>query len=268
MTRIDWDDAFDNMGYVAGSEALPGLWSEAAAAYRGTTQIETDIAYGPGERHVFDLILPDAAPKGLIVFVHGGFWKRLSKDYWTHYAEGVRARGWAVAIPSYTLAPHARLAEITREIGVAISSAAQRVSGPIRLIGHSAGGHLVSRMLCVSNPLLQTVGDRLEHAVSLSGLHDLRPLIQTKMNQTLHIDECEALSESAALLRPKNDTRITAWVGGGERPEFIRQSELLHVMWSGLDALSKLVVDGEHNHFTVLEAMKDEGSELVKELVG
>ncbi len=268
MSKIDWDHAFNNMGHVAGSEALPGLWSDAAAAYRETVQIETDIAYGPGERHVFDLILPDATPNGLVVFVHGGFWMRLSKDYWSHYAEGARTQGWAVAIPSYTLAPQARLSEITREVGAATSAAARQVSGPIRLIGHSAGGHLVSRMVTATSPLMRSVLDRVEHTISLSGLHDLRPLMRTRMNETLCIDEEEAQSESAALLRPQNQPRITAWVGGGERPEFVRQSELLHMMWSGLDAASKLIVDGKHDHFTVLEALRNTGSDLVKELVG
>ena len=264
----DWDDAFNNMGHVAGSEALPGLWSEAAKAYRNDVTVETDIAYGPDERHVFDLVMPEVAPRGLVVFVHGGFWMRLSKDYWSHYAEGARALGWAVAIPSYTLAPQARLSQITTEIATAISAAAGRISGPIRLIGHSAGGHLVSRMISNSSPLDHSVGDRVEHTVTLSGLHDLRPLMRTKLNETLHIDEVEALLESAALLKPKEGARVTAWVGGGERPEFIRQSKLLHIMWSGFDVTSNLIVDGEHNHFTVLEALQDKGSELVLELTG
>ncbi|MBV6658142.1 MAG: alpha/beta hydrolase, partial [Devosiaceae bacterium] len=105
----DWDDAFNNMGHVAGSQALPGLWSGEAEAYRQTVPIETDIAYGEGERHVFDLVSPDGPSQGLMVFVHGGFWMRLSKDFWTQFAEGMRARGWSVAMPSYTLTPNARL---------------------------------------------------------------------------------------------------------------------------------------------------------------
>ena len=32
---------------------------------------------------------------------------RLEKDHWTDFAEGARARGWAVCLPSYVLAPEA-----------------------------------------------------------------------------------------------------------------------------------------------------------------
>lgn len=264
----DWDDAFSNMDHIEGSEALPGIWAKSAANYRNNVKIQTDISYGPDERHAFDLVLPEKQPKGLIVFVHGGFWMRLSKDYWTHYAKGARAHGWAVAIPSYTLTPKARINEITLEIATAITIAANHVPGPIRLIGHSAGGHLVTRMVSASGPLIPSVKNRIEHTISLSGLHDLRPLMHTKMNETLHIDEIEAISESPVLLRPIENLRLTIWVGGGERPEFIRQSKLLHNIWTGLDANSKLVIDAEHNHFTVLEGLRDENSNLLQDLLG
>ena len=264
----DWDDAFNNMGHVAGSDALPGLWSADAAKYRAALMVETDIAYGPGARHVYDLVEPEGPPKGLVVFVHGGFWMRLSKDFWTHYAEGARAVGWAVAIPSYTLAPAARLAKITQEIASAITAAAARVAGPICLVGHSAGGHLVTRQISATSPLPGVVLQRLQHTISISGLHDLRPLMRTQMNAILQIDDAEATSESVALLRPGAHARTTAWVGGNERPEFIRQSRLLHLMWSGLDAETSLTVEGEHDHFSILEALRTPDSALVAKITG
>lgn len=260
----DWDDAFANMAHIPGSDALPEIWSTEAARYRDSHRVETDLEYGPSERHRFDLVLPDAPPKGLVVFVHGGFWVRLSKDYWTQFAEGCRAAGWAVALPSYTLAPFARIAGITAEIGQAITAAAGRIDGPIHLVGHSAGGHLVSRMVCESSPLPEAVQLRIKHVVSVSGVHDLRPLIWTKMNTDQRIDEAEALSESPALLRPRQDTRITAWVGGAERPEFLRQTRLLALMWQGLGARIAAVEEGHHNHFTVLDGLRDPKSDLTR----
>jgi arylformamidase len=63
---------------------------------------------------------------------------------------------------------------------------------------------------------------RLAHVLSISGLHDLRPLRATAMNDTLGIDAAEARAESPALLDPLPGTRLTAWVGAAERPEFLR----------------------------------------------
>lgn len=125
----DWDDAFANMKHVEKSEELPGFWSARAAAYReelraGGRRLDTDISYGSHPREKFDLVWPDGTPKGLAVFIHGGFWMRLDKNYWTHFAEGARAQGWAICLPSYTLTPEARIHEITAQIGSATSTAA------------------------------------------------------------------------------------------------------------------------------------------------
>lgn len=65
---------------------------------------------------------------------------RHSKDFWTRFAEGARADGHAMALPSYALAPDARIREMTRQVARAIETAALRVRGPVFLVGHSARG--------------------------------------------------------------------------------------------------------------------------------
>ena len=67
---------------------------------------------------------PEAAPQGLLVFVHGGYWLRFDREMWSHLAAGAVARGWACAVPSYTLAPEARIGAMTREIASAVEVAA------------------------------------------------------------------------------------------------------------------------------------------------
>lgn len=264
----DWDDAFNNMAHVKGSDALPGFWAARAKEYRdGPGRIETDIAYGTAEREVFDLVLPDETPEGLVVFVHGGFWMRLDKSYWTDLAEGARARGWAVCIPSYTLTPALSISGITRQIGTAIEAAAARIDGPIRLSGHSAGGHLVTRMMCADSPLPPVIRDRIESCLSISGLHDLRPFLKTKMNQTLRLTDAEARAESPVLLEPALPVQLTCWVGGAERPEFIRQSRLMAMIWEGLDANTSVQIEAGHDHFTILEALKDPASAMCTTLL-
>lgn len=269
MSKRDWDDAFANMAHIQGADTFPGLWAERAAAFRaGSAHIDRDIRYGDAERALLDIVWPEETPKGLAVFVHGGFWIRMDKTYWTDLAQGARANGWAVAFPQYTLAPEARLSEMTHQVAAAIEIAAERVNGPIRLAGHSAGGHLVMRMICADTPLQPAVLERVQHVLSISGLHDLRPLMWTAMNDLLKLDEGEAIRESAALQRPYARANVTAWVGGGERPEFIRQTQLLALMWSGLDAQVREVIEGAHNHFTVLDSLMQQNSALTHAFVG
>lgn len=110
--------------------------------------------------------------------------------------------------------------------------------------------------------------ERAESCVSISGLHDLRPILRTEMNHKLALDPVEARQESAALKDPHRAARMTAWVGGGERPEFIRQARLLHNVWLGFDVEITLHIDGTHDHFSVIEGLKYPQSTLTTCFVG
>ena len=265
---IDWDEAFDNAGHVPGAAELVGRWAEEAAAFRAGARAELDLSYGSGARNRFDLFRPEGAAAGLVVFVHGGYWHKFDKGFWSHLAAGPLASGWAVAMPSYTLAPEGRISQMTGEVARAVAAAAEKVAGPVRLIGHSAGGHLVSRMACVGGPLPADVAARLQRVISLSGLHDLRPLLGTRMNDILGLTGQEAAAESAALLAPRMDLDTLFWVGAAERPEFLRQTRLIAEVWGEAGAPVRDHYDPGHNHFSVVGELARPESDLVQALVG
>ena len=269
---LDWDDAYTNGAYIADGASYPAKWAALAQAFRAEIQAagraEFDLRYGPAERETLDLFRPTGAAKGLAIFVHGGYWMKFDKSSWSHLAAGALQRGWAVCLPSYTLAPEARIADIARQVANAIRFAADRVRGPLRLAGHSAGGHLVTRLVCADSPLPNEVRTRIGHVVSISGLHDLRPFLRTQMNATLRMDEAEAVAESPALLRPMEGCSVTCWVGTAERPEFLRQNDLLANVWTGLGADMRGVhAEGRH-HFDVIEDLADPASKLTEAFVG
>ncbi|RUX30350.1 alpha/beta hydrolase [Mesorhizobium sp. M2A.F.Ca.ET.042.01.1.1] len=268
---VDWDDAYANGANIAGGDRWPAAWDGPAQAFRekllAQGRARLDIVYGEAPRSRFDLFLPPAASKGLVVFIHGGYWMESDKTSWSHLAAGAVGRGFAVAMPSYTLCPRTRIGGIVNEVAAAIGKAAAMVDGPLMLTGHSAGGHLASRMVTTTSPLGAMVAKRIRMVVSISGLHDLRPLMFTALNETLNIDEREALSESPALLRPVQGTRITCWVGGGERSEFLRQSALLANIWTGLGAAAQSVVEPDRHHFNVVDGLADPEHPLTRTLV-
>lgn len=264
----DWDDAFANAAHIPGSDRIAASWPLRARAYRRSgLRIDRDIRYGPRPRNRLDLVWPDGACKGLVVFVHGGFWLDFGKSDWTHLAQGARAHGWAVALPSYTLAPEARISAITLEVGAAIRAAASLVAGPVRLAGHSAGGHLVARMVCGDSPLDPATLGRVERAVPISGLHDLRPLRHTRMNASLRLSAREAARESAVLHLPAAGIPVTCWVGAEERPEFLRQTRILAAMWRR-ETETRLVEEPGQNHFSVIDGLGDPDSAIIADLLG
>ncbi|HMA49858.1 MAG TPA: alpha/beta hydrolase, partial [Magnetospirillaceae bacterium] len=114
-----------------------------------------------------------------------------------------------------------------------------------------------TRLTCADSPF----PGRITKTLSISGLHDLRPLMKTSMN--LRLDEAEAAAESPALLQPREGTAITAWVGADERPELLRQTALLAESWTGV----KQVVVPNRHHFDVIEELANPHSAMVRELL-
>jgi len=267
MTSIDWDDAYANGKYIDGADQYPNRWAAMAAEVRAERlavgRAELDVSYGLHDREKLDILLPDAAPKGLVVIVHGGYWLAFDKSWWSHLAVGALARGYAVALPTYVLAPEARISGITHQIAAAVGFAAARIAGPIYLTGHSAGGHLVTRMLCNDMTWSGSFRERIARVVSISGIHDLRPLLKTSMNRTLKISAVEAEAESPLLHKDILPVPVVAWVGGNERPVFIQQSQWLAHDW--LNA-TVMVEPGKH-HFTIIDGLQDPNSGLVHALL-
>lgn len=264
----DWTDAYANTPHIPGGTGYPDAWAREAAAFRARVGLKArlDLPCGAHPRLRADLFLPEGTPRGLAVFVHGGFWMQFGKDWWSHLAAGPLARGWAVAVPQYTLAPEARIHRITGQIAAALGRLADEVAGPVVLAGHSAGGHLVTRMACRDVALPEALRARIRHVLSISGLHDLRPLLRTDLNATLHLDAAEARAESPALAEPVAGTRLTTWVGAAERPEFIRQSALLANIWTGLGARTCAVEAPGRHHFDVVADLTEPDSALCRAL--
>lgn len=268
----DWDNAYANTVNIAQGNAWPNCWMEQSIKFRTTMtergQAQFDLSYGKEPRQTFDLFLPENTAQGLFVFVHGGYWMALDKTYLSHLAQGALMHDYAVAMPSYSLCPQISIGGIVDEIGMAIEAAAERINGPIVLSGHSAGGQLVSRMITTTSPVSAGTRKRIKNVISISGLHDLRPLLRTSMNEQLKLDEVQALQESAALLSPIENARITCWVGGTERAEFLRQSALLSNVWTGLGAYTALVVEPDRHHYNVVDGLADPNHPLTRALIG
>lgn len=264
MTRND--DAYANAAHIPGGAGYPARWAAAAQDHRrreaDAGRARLNLPYGDSDREAFDLFYPAGRPLGLLVFVHGGYWRAFGRRDWSHLAAGAQAMGWAVAILSYPLAPVVRIAEITRAVARAVAAAAAEVPGPLALAGHSAGGHLVARMLCLDVNLPRAVAERIVSVLPISPLADLVPLIDTTMNADLHLDADAARAESPVHAGDRRLARVHVWVGADERPAFLAQARLLSTAWS-----APLTEEPGRHHFDVVEGLEQPDSPLTQALL-
>ncbi|WP_420568691.1 alpha/beta hydrolase [Thalassovita sp.] len=261
MSQENLDDAYANAAHIPDADLFPSRWNALAAGFReGMTeqgQAQLDLPYGDTPRQRFDLFHPVGTAKGLLVFIHGGYWLRFDKSVWSGFAAGAVQAGWAVAMPSYDLCPTVSIADITRQIAHMIPVVADMVAGPIIIAGHSAGGHLAARM-CVPGALPETVAQRVVRALPISPVADLRPLLQTSMNEDFKLDMAAAEAESPVLMQPWPHIEISVWVGAEERPAFLEQATALAEAWE-----CACIIDPGKHHFDVIDGLKDAESRLM-----
>jgi acetyl esterase/lipase len=150
-----------------------GAVTEAASSTRR-------ITYGDDPSQWVDLHTPDAASRGLVVVIHGGFWKaQYGADYGAPLAEDLVGRGWTAANVEYRRVGNGGgFPETLDDIHAAISKVAADADGPVVTLGHSAGGHLATWAAARGRFDRWSGGPALTHVVSQAGVLDLRAAVQ------------------------------------------------------------------------------------------
>jgi len=253
FTRKALDAAYNNMAAVPDSADRLADWIGRSAALRVRMSTELDLAYGPGERNRIDLFRCGMPNAPLLVFIHGGWWQRNSKEVFSCMAEGPLATGMDVAMVGYTLAPQARLTGIAAEITAALDwLAANERAGSCVLSGWSAGGHLTA--LAMAHPFVAA-------GLSISGVFDLEPIRHSYINDKLGLDAEEARDLSPVNLPPVAKPMAIAY-GDGELPELQRQSSD-YARQRALRVAQTIVLPlSGHDHFSILEELAGPNGQL------
>jgi acetyl esterase/lipase len=263
--ELDLEAEYNNRARVPDHPVHIAGWQQDSAAYRASARCDLDISYGPGERHRLDLFYPQNGDAGgpAVLFIHGGYWQALDKSTSSHLARGANERGLTVAVPSYTLAPTAKLADIVSDIEAAANFVMRRTGCPLVVSGHSAGGHLAACLMARPNALEMPV----RAAMPISGLFDLPPLVPTSINKALGLTVEEAHRMSPLEWDPPTSGQLIAVVGGAESSEFLRQSHTIVERWRQAGVATWYhEVPGAH-HFDVVAGLSTRSDPLVDMLV-
>ncbi|HVQ69384.1 MAG TPA: alpha/beta hydrolase, partial [Bradyrhizobium sp.] len=225
-----------------------------------------DVPYGDRERTKIDLYPTADKAAPCLVFLHGGYWQRNSREVFAMLVEGVAAHGWSVAIPGYSLAPDASLTDIVTEISQSLDWLAENgdsygISGPVVLSGWSAGAHLVA--MALDHP-------RVAAGLAISGVYDLGPIRDTGLNNALRLTSAEVAALSPLRL-PAVHKRLDIAYGTAELPALVFDSNKIHEMRAAAGAPGNLFPLEGADHFSILgELRRPDGAlvDIARKLVG
>ena len=262
LTRAERDAAYNNSAAVENSPALNDARVAASAQFRAAEKGVLDLAYGPGERQKWDLF-PAADPQApCFAFIHGGYWQRGRREDNCVLGAGLRARGWSVALPGYTLAPEATLAEIVGQIRSALDwlareGAAHGIAGRVLLSGWSAGGHLAA--MAVDHPAVAA-------GLAISGVYELGPVRDTYLNDALRLSDDEIATLSPLRL-PVVQKPLDLAYGTREVPPLVADSRELNARRAAAHCPGALLPIAGADHFTILDELTRPDGLLVRAAV-
>lgn len=255
MSRTERDAAYNNSAAVSDSPALNARREAESTAFRAAHPGKLDLPYGKRERNRWDLFPADDPDAPCLVFIHGGYWQRNSREQFACLIEGPHAIGWSTALPGYTLAPDATMTAIAGEIHAALdwlaaNGPAHGIAGPIVLSGWSAGGHLTA--MALGHPAVRA-------GLAISGLFELGPIRDTYLNEKLLLTDAE-LAALSPLRLPVSPKPLAIAYGTAELPPLVADSRDLHARRAAAHAPGVLLPVAGADHFTVvLELQKPSG---------
>uniref|UniRef100_A0A914VUC5 Arylformamidase n=1 Tax=Plectus sambesii TaxID=2011161 RepID=A0A914VUC5_9BILA len=249
---------------------------------REKVSTELDVPYSDQKdsdsQQFIDFYGLDEAPVDapIFVFIHGGYWQEGSRKLATTMVEPSVARGAVVAAVGYDLATTCDIRELVKEVASAIKYLDRRFEARgtrgMLVLGHSAGAHLIAAALAL-------IGDEqhqlptLRVVLLLSGIYDIRPLVDTYIGRPIKLTMDSATSASPLLFAEKVSrgvgpvASVIAIVGEYESSVFFEQAEemcrALRNQSGMADRVATWQLDDE-DHFSEIENMDDPQQPLMR----
>ena len=182
-SRQPYSDAdFDVEADAESTARMLSLYAEQSNGIYDAFENHKEISYGPDPANKLDVFSPVGESQGVVVFIHGGWWCKGSKESRAFLAEPLLKAGFHFVNIEYPLAPASTMAEIVTSVERAMAWTYKEIGkwggDPDHLIvaGNSAGGPLAATLCSLESLTRSGVpASAVQGLVGVSGLYDLSP---------------------------------------------------------------------------------------------
>ena len=275
MDRATLDLQYNARATVPDIAPMLSDYASLSAQARATLPCALNVAYGPHPDETLDIFPAQGKQPGpVLIYLHGGYWRLLSKDDSSFMAPTLTRAGMTVVAVNYSLAPAVTLDHIVDQTRRAVAWVHQHIEQHhgdrqrLVIAGSSAGGHLAGMVLArgwQENYGMDSTA--IAGAVLLSGLYDLTPLVDTHINDWMHLSLEAARRNSPIFALPDHRPPILVSYGSNETAEFKRQSRDYLAAWQTGSGQAEYVDMPGTNHFDLVLQLNRLDSPLVKKLL-
>ncbi|MDH7796297.1 MULTISPECIES: alpha/beta hydrolase [unclassified Beijerinckia] len=264
------DDAYDQTKWAPNAREMVARYATDSAEVRKKYPPKTE-RYGDSEVENLDIFAPQGAQDlPVMVFIHGGAWRSLSKDDTSGPAPTFVDNGCIFIALNFGAIPAVRLPEIAQQCRAAMlwvyKNIARFGGDPNRIFvaGRSSGGHLCAVVATTDWTKRGGPANLLKGAVAMSGMYELYPVMLSQRSSYVKLSP-EEVSDLSPLRHMDQITFPVMVVNGDkESPEFQRQAHVFADVLAGMNRLSSHMVVTGKNHFEVPQDLNNAGTDLSK----
>jgi len=270
------------LGRVIDPAATAALYApmQEKEPYQGV-RIERDVKYGPADRNLLDVFMPEASasPRPVLIYIHAGAFvggnKRTSptSPFYDNIMLWAVRNGFVGVNATYRLAPQAPWPAGAEDVASVVKwvtdSIGERGGNPARiyLMGHSAGAVHVANF--VSHPEFHKVkGGGLAGAIMVSGIYQLNAPLADGQRAYFGNDSARYAERSALPGLEKTDTPLMLAAAELDPEGFVQQFELAkQVTCKRATGCARAILLPQHSHMSEVYSINTGDTRLTDEIL-
>ncbi len=233
-----------------------------------------NIRYGKGPLQFLDIFGADKKTlKPIHIFIHGGYWRGLDKNYHSHMAVPFNDNDIIFINLNYDLCPKIKLSRIKLQIIEALKWVLANAinfggnKNNIVISGHSAGAHIVSQILGMRGENYGLKENTIKGAALISGIYEPEIVVNMEINKEIGLTLREAKKNNTISSVPLYKIPIIIAAGSLEPLLWQKQSMRYFNMLKKEKFNTEYFLVKNNHHFSLIDTLANRKFNLVKAII-